>query len=176
MNRRKAVKSMAAAVAGATLVARPARAASKEAATCLKRWNIAKEFTIKVADVMPDDTYDFKPNPVEMGFGKLLTHLSAANTRYFARIKGEDPPIKEPENANKATTKTFIAETFDWCAKILEGMTDQALDEMYKGAGTAPAVSGRDLVLNGFIHTAHHRAQAEVYLRVKNLEPPRYAV
>ena len=44
------------------------------------------------------------------------------------------------------------------------------------GNGKQPGVSGRDLVLNGFIHTAHHRAQAEIYLRVKNLEPPRYSV
>jgi uncharacterized damage-inducible protein DinB len=176
MNRRKAMKSLAAVAAGATLAARPARAASKEAETCLKRWNIAKEFTLKVAEVMPDASYQFQPNPIEMGFGKLLTHLSAANTRYFMRIKGGEPPMKEPEKADKETTKKFIAQCFDWCAEILGGMSDAAFNEMYKGSGNAPAVSGRDLVLNGFIHTAHHRAQAEVYLRVKNLEPPRYAV
>ena len=176
MNRRRALKSVAAAAAVAVAAPRSARAAGKEAATFLKRWNIAKEFTLKVAEVMPNESYDFKANPVEMGFGKLLTHLSAANTRYFQRIKGEAPPMKEPENADKETTKKFIAECFDWCANILGGMNDQAFDEMYKGSGTAAPVSGRDLVLNGFIHTAHHRAQCEVYLRVKNLVPPTYAV
>jgi uncharacterized damage-inducible protein DinB len=175
MNRRKAVKSMAAAAVAAVAMPRPARAAGKEADTYLKRWNIAKEFCIKVADVMPEADYGFKPNPVEMGFGKLFTHLAAANTRYFMRIKGSAPPMNEPENADKATTKKFIAECFDWCAGILQGMSDQAFDEIYKSANQ-PGVSGRDLVLNGFIHTAHHRAQAEIYLRVKNLEPPRYAV
>ena len=41
------------------------------------------------------------------------------------------------------------------------------LEKMYPGAANAPAVSVRELVPNGFIHTGHHRAQAEVYLRVK---------
>ena len=176
MNRRKAMKSLAG-VAAVVVAARPARAAAgKEAATFLKRWSQAKVFTLQVCDVMPEDGWDYRPDPVEMGFGKLFTHIAAANTRYFARIKGSAPPMTEPEKADKATTKKFVAECFEWCANILEGMTDQAMDESYKGTGNAPAVSGRDLVLNGFIHTSHHRAQAEVYLRVKGLTPPLYAV
>lgn len=164
-----------AAVAAAAL-ARPAKAAGREATTYLKRWNIAKEFTLKVADVMPAQDYEFRPNPVEMGFGKLFTHIAAANTRYLARIKGEMPPMKEPEKADKETTKKFVEECFDWCAGILGPMSDEDMEKSYPGRGNAPAVSGRDLVLNGFIHTAHHRGQAEVYLRVKGLEPPRYQV
>lgn len=175
MNRRRAMQTMAVAAA-AVAAPRPARAASKEVSTYLDRWNKAKVFTLKVADVMPESDYQFKPNPIEMGFGKLFTHIAAANTHYFARIKGEAPPMEEPKNADKAATKKYVEECFDWCAGILNGLSDKALDEVYKGSGKQPGVSGRDLVLNGFIHTAHHRAQAEIYLRVKNLEPPRYSV
>ncbi len=175
MNRRRVIKTMAAA-AVTTVGTRTAKAASKEAATYLKRWNTAKEFCLKVVDVMPEDGGDYRPNPVEMGFNKLFTHIAAANTRYFQRIKGQAPPMTEPEKADKATAKKFLGECFDWCANILGNMSTEDLEKMYPGAANAPAVSGRDLVLNGFIHTAHHRAQAEVYLRVKGLEPPRYAV
>jgi uncharacterized damage-inducible protein DinB len=175
MNRRKALQSIAAVAAGA-VAAPPARAASKEVATLLDRWNKAKAFTLKVADVMPESDYQFRPNPVEMGFGKLFTHIGNANMNYFSRIQGGPPPMKEPKDADKAATKKFLEDSFDWCAQILSGLTSEKLDEMYQGSGNAPAVSGLDLVLNGFIHTAHHRAQAEVYLRVKGLEPPRYAV
>jgi uncharacterized damage-inducible protein DinB len=33
---------------------------------------------------------------------------------------------------------------------------------------------GRAMVLNMFVHTPHHRAQCEVYLRVKGIKPPDY--
>ena len=33
---------------------------------------------------------------------------------------------------------------------------------------------GRAMILNMFVHTAHHRAQCEVYLRVKGIKPPDY--
>jgi uncharacterized damage-inducible protein DinB len=28
------------------------------------------------------------------------------------------------------------------------------------------------MILNMFVHTAHHRAQCEVYMRVKGIKPP----
>jgi len=174
MNRRRAVKSMA--VAAAAAVARPAAAAGGAAAVYLKRWNSAKEFTLLVAEAMPAEHYDFKPNPAQRSFGQVLAHLSAANTRYFARLKGVDPPVKEPEKADKETVKKFITECFDWCAGILGGLSEEDLQKSIPGRGAQPAVTGRDLVLNGFIHTAHHRGYSEVYMRVKGLEPPRYSV
>jgi uncharacterized damage-inducible protein DinB len=33
---------------------------------------------------------------------------------------------------------------------------------------------GRAMILNMFVHTAHHRAQCEVYLRAKGIKPPDY--
>ena len=37
-----------------------------------------------------------------------------------------------------------------------------------------PEATGRQMALNMFVHVAHHRAQAEVYLRLKNIVPPTY--
>ncbi len=174
MNRRRAMRTMAAAAA-ATAV-RPARAADGASAVYLKRWNTAKEMTLKVADAMPAEHYEFKPTPDQMSFGKLMTHLAIANAAYFGRLKGETPPLKEPANADKETAKKFMTECFDWCAGILGNLTEADLAKSIPGRGNAPAVTARDLVLNGFIHTAHHRGYSEVYLRLKNVVPPRYSV
>jgi uncharacterized damage-inducible protein DinB len=32
----------------------------------------------------------------------------------------------------------------------------------------------RAMIINMFVHTAHHRAQCEVYLRAKGITPPTY--
>ena len=175
MNRRRAVQTLAAAAAAA-VAARPAKAAGASAEAYLKRWNTAKEFTIKVAQEMPAEHYEFKPTPEMRAFGALMIHLGGANTRYFARIAGQAPPLKDPPTADKETVQKFLAETFDWCAAILGKMTEEDMAKSYPGTGKQPPMGGRDLVMNGFIHTSHHRGYGEVYLRLKGVPPPRYEV
>jgi uncharacterized damage-inducible protein DinB len=34
---------------------------------------------------------------------------------------------------------------------------------------------GRDALLNMYMHTAHHRGQAIIYLRLKGATPPEYS-
>ncbi len=31
------------------------------------------------------------------------------------------------------------------------------------------------MIVNMFVHTAHHRAQCEVYMRAKGIKPPDYS-
>jgi uncharacterized damage-inducible protein DinB len=174
MNRRKAMQTVA--VAAGAAATRPARASSGAAAVYAKRWNTAKEFTLKVAQAMPAEHYDFKPTAEQMSFGKLMTHLAIANTAYFSRITGQRPALKEPESADQETALKFMTQCFDWCAEVLAGLSDEDLAKSYPGRANQPAVTGRDLVLNGFIHTAHHRGYAEVYMRLKGVVPPRYGV
>ncbi len=38
----------------------------------------------------------------------------------------------------------------------------------------AHPTNGRDMMMNMFIHVAHHRAQCEVYLRLEGVTPPIY--
>ncbi|MGZ4820551.1 MAG: DinB family protein [Terriglobales bacterium] len=37
-------------------------------------------------------------------------------------------------------------------------------------------LSGREVLLAMYIHVAHHRGQAEIYLRDKGIKPPRYMI
>jgi len=172
MNRRRAVQTIAA----AALAAPAARADGVTVAIYLKRWEKAKEFTLKVAEAMPAEFYGFKPTPEMRPFGDLMAHMAGANTRYFARIKGSPAPFKDPANPDKAAAMKYIAETFDWSIQALRSLSEEDLAKSYPGAANQPALTGRDLVLNGFIHTAHHRGYSEVYLRVKGIAPPRYEV
>ncbi len=172
MDRRTAVAGLATTM----LAARTVRADGGTVPVYLKRWEKAKEFTLKVADAMPAEHYSFKPTPEMRPFGDLLVHLAGANTRYFARIKGSPSPFKDPKEPDKEAARKYIAETFDWSIQVLRGLSEDDLAKSYPGQGNQPALTGRDLVLNGFIHTAHHRGYAEVYLRLKGIAPPRYEV
>jgi len=152
--------------------------AADDTVTFGKHWQTAKEFTIAVAEAMPAGDYNFKPNDEEMGFGKLMVHIALANNRAFATVSGQkapDPPekiaaaYKDPKGTfEKDAAVQFLRDSFDFCTKALGDITAEKLD-----ATTGP-LTGRERLWAYFTHTAHHRGQAEVYLRIKNIKPPDY--
>ena len=136
----------------------------------LKHWQVAREFTLAVAEAMPAEHYDFKPNPEELSFGRLMTHIAAQNSSSCASATGTKSQ-DEPVANDKATAIRFLTETFDTCARELDAMPpDRWGREAYKFRGEP--VLAREALWYGFTHMAHHRGQAEVYLRVKNIKPP----
>jgi uncharacterized damage-inducible protein DinB len=161
-----------------TAAAASARAASKETAVFAERWDKAKVFTLQVADAMPADGYTFKPKPEMRPYGELMAHIATNNAFYISRFRGGELPdnLRPPKEFDKETVKKYLTASFDFCAEILKGLTEEALDKSYPGRPNTPAQTGWDWVLHAFIHTSHHRGYAEVYLREKGITPPRYSV
>lgn len=143
-----------------------------------KHWQTSKEFTLAVADAMPAADYNFKPNAEEMSFGKLMAHIAMANNRAFAAVSGLKAPetpdkiaaaYKDPTGLfDKDGTMQFLRDSFDFCTRALAEITPEKLD------ATNGPMTGRERLWAYFTHTAHHRGQAEVYLRIKNIKPPDY--
>src|SRR6266851_1006495 len=70
------------------LVALPVSAAENDfKAIFARHWQTSKEFTLAVAEAMPAEDYDFKPNPEEMSFGGLMIHIAEENSSSFARAE-----------------------------------------------------------------------------------------
>ena len=153
------------------LVTLPAGAAESDSkAIFAKHWQVAKEFTLAVAEAMPAESYDFKPNPEELSFGDLMIHIADDNSVMCARV-ARTKPVARPAEKDKQTAAKFLTETFDKCAKEIDALTPEQWDrEVYKIK--AQPVLAHEGLLYTFTHMAHHRGQAEVYLRVKNIQPP----
>jgi len=146
----------------------------------LHDWTISRQFTIDVANAMPAELYAFKPNPEEMTFGEQIVHIAGANVFRFHEITGVKPPFDfDPAHqppADKASAVKLLEQSFDYVIGVLPGITGDQLKRTWhipswKGR-TDP--DGRAMILNMFVHTAHHRAQCEVYMRVKGIQPPTY--
>ena len=141
-----------------------------------KHWQISKEFTLAVAEAMPAEGYDFKPTAEEMSFGQLMVHIAAQNSDSCASATGTKPidglsSTAWPATTDRQTAIKFLTLSFDKCAKDLDAMPpEQWNKEVYKVRGQ-PVLASEALWYT-FTHTAHHRGQAEVYLRVKNIKPP----
>lgn len=139
----------------------------------LKHWRASKEFTIAVAEMMPADGYDFKPNPEEMSFGELMIHMAFSQGNSFARASETKSPLSKPDPKDKAAVIKLLNDSFDFALQTLENLKPEQMERM-SGKPGGPQSSGREILWSTFTHIAHHRGQAEVYLRVKNIKPPQY--
>jgi uncharacterized damage-inducible protein DinB len=162
---------------GAVLLALPVVGAESDfKAMFAKHWQIAKEFTLAVAEAMPAEGYKFKPNPEELSFGQLMVHIATQNSNSCATATGTKPLAELSNEAlspetDKQTAIKFLTISFDKCAKDLDATPpEQWNKEVYKFRGQ-PVLASEALWYT-FTHMAHHRGQAEVYLRMKNIKPP----
>lgn len=124
---------------------------------------------------MPEELLDFRPRPEEMSFGRQFTHAAHWNTFFIGTIVNQ-PPLKEPAEVSKVIIREYYSTCHDHCAAIIAKLDDRQLDQT--GYGTQPywqKHTGHDFLLRAFMHTAHHRAQTLVYLRLKGIEPPFFA-
>lgn len=143
-------------------------------------WQISKQFTLEVADAMPAEFYNFKPNSEEMTFGEQIVHIAGANVFRFQQITGIQPPFpfdpsKMPPTDKKSAMK-MLEQSFDYVISVLPQITPEQLKRTWHLPTwkARPDPDGRTMMMNMLVHTAHHRAQCEVYLRVKGIKPPDY--
>ena len=97
----------------------------------------------------------------------------------MAQIPGERLPFELPTQIPKSdarhAARHLLIRSFDYGIEKIAAFTPAQLDRIYKVDWFGrPEISGRLLVLGMHTHTAHHRGQAEVYLRAKGITPPAY--
>ena len=110
-----------------------------------------------------------------------MIQIAGANLNSCSLASGMERPAVPAEitAAVKSETKDvpkdlavkFLSETFDFCHKAVASMTPEKLDAV---VGTSRKMTGFEWLWSYFTHTAHHRGQAEVYLRMKGITPPTY--
>ncbi len=141
-------------------------------ATVAKHLRISRDFSLKVAEAMPEDGYDFKLTPAQMSFGGQLTHMSQGLTYYLSSFAGEMPHTQKPKSDSKADVIAFIKVSFDEAIAKVSKLTPDQLSKSYKSQ--EGSMTGLELLLGMLDHTTHHRASAEMYLRAKGITPPEY--
>ncbi len=139
----------------------------------IEHWKDTKEYTLAVLEAMPPDGFDSKPDPAQRTFGEQMVHLARANTGYFSAF-GLLPRPEPPQTADKDSARKFVTVSFDYVLSVLEKLTEKDMSRRDLGGNDPryPKHSATDMCLRAYMHTAHHRGQAVVYLRVKGIVPP----
>ena len=138
----------------------------------VKHYQASKALSLAVAEAMPEDLYSFKATDGEMTFGEQMNHIAAGAELYCGVALKAKSPLAKPADAAKPTAIKALTGAYDYCIEGLQGMTDAGLQ---KSMSTKMGeVTPFELFWGGFTHSAHHRGQAEVYLRLKGITPPAY--
>jgi uncharacterized damage-inducible protein DinB len=148
-------------------------AKAQAAAEYAKHFEALSQLAVAVAEAMPADQYGFKPHPESMNFGELMAHIATTNFQFCAGLNDAGPPSM-PDPKDKDAHVKFLSDSFAYCSEIIPKLTTEQLERKHNSPdGNLP---GREVLLAMYVHVAHHRGQAEIYLRDKGIRPPGYRI
>jgi uncharacterized damage-inducible protein DinB len=153
-------------------VNQPASAQTDIKAIVVKHLTTSRDFTLKVADQMPEADYGFKLTPPQMSFAEQMAHLASDQAGLLAPFSTEKPKPSMPASMSKKDVMAFVRQSFDESIAKVSKLTPAQINQSYPGFG-AP-MTGLELLMFVLDHTTHHRASAEMYLRAKGITPAEY--
>ena len=138
-----------------------------------RKWTNAKVYALKMAELMPEKYYGFKPVPEEMSFRQQLLHIAdniewLTSTYLFVPKKNVNDSLAK----EKASVIKILSDAYDIGATAHQNISDKQLDEIIPFF--AGPMTRRQILFLLHDHQAHHLGQLIVYLRLKGIKPPDY--
>jgi uncharacterized damage-inducible protein DinB len=131
-----------------------------------------KEWVIKAAEKMPEESYGFRPTPAVRSYGQIVGHVADAQYMFCSAALGEKPPSASVEQTKtaKADLVGALRSAIAYCDKAYDGMTDAAAAEpvtlMKMPVPRLGALSANTM------HLSEHYGNLVTYLRMKDIVPP----
>jgi uncharacterized damage-inducible protein DinB len=159
-------------IAALALAGSPAFAQTDIRAAVVKHLKISRDFTLQVADQMPEADYGFKLTPPQMSFAEQITHLAQEQAGLLAPFSNDKANPGNPASMNKKDVLAYVRQSFDNSIDKVSKLTPAQIAKTYQsGEGS---MTGLELLMFLMDHTTHHRASAEMYLRAKEITPAEY--
>ncbi len=160
------------------------QAPAKEMAELMKNM---KEYTLEIANQMPEEKFDYKPDASEdvRSYAQIFKHTKNFAQFCMMMLNDEKPDLRANQQKNIAYENSSISKTqiiadlsavFDESIKFFNSTTDSELSgkyEFYFQEGK-PVRSKRMIAMLLRDHITHHRAQATIYLRENGIVPAAY--
>ena len=135
-------------------------------------YNYLKADLVKAAEKMPEENYSFKPTPEVRSFGQIVGHVADAQYMFCSTVLADatKPQGIEKSKTSKADLVKALNDSFAYCDKAYDGMTDAHAADMVKFFGREQAKLSV-LAFNN-AHNDEHYGNIVTYMRLKGLVPP----
>jgi uncharacterized damage-inducible protein DinB len=147
----------------------------------LHAWKRSSAYLLRVADAMPVEEYDFRPTSEVRSFAEQVLHLAMTVYGFAAIVRGEAPPPASRFDRNEKGKGEMLGQLDEACkyaTAAISSLTPTRALEMvawggigYEDIAELPVLAVVDVLS---LHTAHHRAQMTLHLRLRGLVPPPY--
>ncbi len=155
--------------------AAPLKPAPSPSAAVLESWNDIGRKLIAIAEDLPEDKYDYKPNPDSRTFVAQLIHASASMYYFTDPAQGKKPHLsddpKRDELQTKAQVVAFVKKCVQDGADVIKAKGDKGMNESV-AAGGPSLTRVSDLAYGLIEHSGEHYGQLVVYYRINGLVPP----
>tara|TARA_R110000772_G_scaffold51843_11_gene118989 strand:+ start:632 stop:1144 length:513 start_codon:yes stop_codon:yes gene_type:complete len=140
----------------------------------MEKWGNSRDYLIAIAEIMPEQFYDFKPTERQRSFKEQLLHIKGnidwLSGTYFS--SEEYNRAKADPEISKEETIKLLTEAFNASSEIIKKASKEELKETVDFfTGPKSKLQILNLLQD---HVTHHRGQLIVYLNLKNQEPPKY--
>src|SRR6267143_7274879 len=146
-------------------------------AEVLEQWNEIGRKLVAIAEDLPEDKYDYKPNPDSRTFRAVLIHVSAS--MYFFTDPAQkqkphytdDPKPAELKINSKADLVAFVKKCVQDGADVIKAKGDKGLNEAVNDGG--PHLDRLyDLAYGLIEHSGEHYGNLVVYYSANGMVPP----
>lgn len=140
-------------------------------------WNEASEHCLEVAKAMPADLYSYKPTAISKSFGEQMVHIGYTVELLTKRYVQGMKVVPNAPDANKMTKAEIIKlleKGFAYTSNVINTIGQEQLDELCVMYHSGNTVSRSFAFFYVQDHMTNHRAKANLYLRMNNIQPPEY--
>ena len=140
-------------------------------------WQEATEHCLAVAQAMPDSLYSYKPTDISKSFAEQMVHIAAATellTKRYVEGLEVKPDTPDASKFSKAEIIEMLQSSFAYTTDIILTIDQEKLNEtctMYHSGNTVSRAFALFYVQD---HMGNHRAKANLYIRMNNINPPEY--
>jgi len=146
-------------------------------AEVLEQWNEIGRKLVAIAEDLPEDKYDYKPNPDSRTFEAVLIHVSASMYYFTDPAQNKKPRYADdPKPADlKINGKTDLVAYVKQCVKdgadVIKAKGDKGMSEAVNAGGPRLNRVG-DLAYGLIEHSGEHYGNLVVYYRANGMVPP----
>jgi hypothetical protein len=143
----------------------------------LEQWNDIGRKLIAIAEDLPEDKYDYKPNPASRTFLAQLLHASASMYYFTDPAQGkkprypDDPKREDLKLTGKPEVVAFVKQCVQDGADVIKAKGDKGLTEAVD-VGAPSLYRLYDVAYSLVEHSGEHYGQLVVYYRANGMVPP----
>ncbi len=140
-------------------------------------WQTSTDHCLDVARAMPEELYSYKPTEVSKTFGEQMVHIAYTVELLTKRyVQGMDvkPDAPDASKMTKAEIIELMESGFAYTTRVINQIDQEQLEEscvMYHSGNTVSRAFALFYIQD---HMNNHRAKANLYIRMNNIQPPEY--